>query len=161
MYVASQTRINPRDSELLDEPLHARDYTAGMSIEKIIRPAGLVKPVGYAHVVIASDTRRVYIAGQTGVGADGVVVGSDLASQAAKALRNVEIALAAGGATWDDVVRMNLLIVGWEPSMAEGLFAGLGEVFGENWPTASTTMYGVQSLFDPRSLIEIDVIAEI
>lgn len=132
-----------------------------MSIEKIIRPAGLAEPAGYAHVVIASGTRRVYIAGQTGVGGDGVVVGSDLASQTAQALRNVETALAAGGATWDDVVRMNLLIVGWEPTMAEGLFLGVGEVFGENMPTTSATMYGVQSLFEPDHLIEIDVIAEI
>ena len=132
-----------------------------MSIEKIIRPAGLSEPVGYAHVVIASGTRRVYIAGQTGVGADSVVVGSDLASQTAQALRNVETALAAGGATWDDVVRMNLLIVGWEPAMAEGLFAGVGEVFGEKMPSTSATMYGVQSLFEPDHLIEIDVIAEI
>ena len=132
-----------------------------MTIEKIIRPAGLPEPAGYAHVVIASGTRRVYIAGQTGVGADGVVVGSDLASQTSQALRNVETALAAGGATWDDVVRINLLIVGWEPSMVESLFAGLGEVFGENMPNTSTTMYGVQALFEPDRLIEIDVIAEI
>lgn len=132
-----------------------------MSIEKIIRPAGLAEPTGYAHVVIASGTRRVYISGQTGVGADGVIVGPDLASQTAQALRNVETALAAGGVTWDDVVRMNLLIVGWEPSMVEGLFAGVGEVFGENMPITSTTMYGVQALFEPDCVIEIDVIAEI
>ena len=131
-----------------------------MSIEKI-NPSDLVEPAGYAHVVVATGTRRVYVAGQTGVGADGVVVGSDLASQTAQALRNVGTALAAGGAAWGDVVKMNILIVGYEPSMVEGLFAGVGEVFGEDMPIAATTLYGVQSLFESDHLVEIDVVAEV
>jgi enamine deaminase RidA (YjgF/YER057c/UK114 family) len=131
-----------------------------MSIEKI-NPSELIEPAGYAHVVVATGTRRVYVAGQTGVGPDGVVVGSDLASQTAQALRNVGTALAAGGAGWGDVVKMNILIVGYEPSMVEGLFAGVGEVFGEDMPIAATTLYGVQSLFQPDHLVEIDVVAEV
>jgi len=136
------------------------NYRLVMAIEKI-NPPELAEPAGYAHVVVASGTRRVYIAGQTGVGTDGVVVGSDLASQTAQALRNVGTALSAGGATWDDVVKMNVLIVGYEPSMAEGLFGGIGEVFGENMPVAAATLYGVQSLFEPDHLVEIDVVAEV
>jgi hypothetical protein len=56
---------------------------------------------------------------------------------------------------------MELLIVGYEPSMAEGLFGGVGEVFGDAMPVTATTLYGVQSLFHPEHLIEIDVIAEV
>ena len=126
-----------------------------------INPAELSEPAGYSHVVVATGTRRVYVAGQTGVGADGAVVGIDLASQTAQAFRNVAIALAAGGATWDDVVKMNILIVGYEPGMAEGLFAGLGEVFGENMPAPAATLYGVHSLFEADHLVEVDVIAEV
>jgi enamine deaminase RidA (YjgF/YER057c/UK114 family) len=136
------------------------DYRRSMIIEKI-NPPELAEPAGYAHVVVATGTRRVYVAGQTGVGNDGIVVGSDLASQTAQALRNVGTALSAGGATWDDVVKMNILIVGYEPSMVEGLFAGVGEVFGESMPIAATTLYGVQSLFEPDHLVEIDVVAEV
>ena len=114
-------------------------YRRQMGNEKI-NPAGLVEPPGYSHVVVATSTRRVYIAGQTGVGADGAVVGTDLASQTAQAFRNVAIALAAGGVTWDDVVKMNILVVGYEPSMAEAIFAGVGEVFGENMPAPAATL---------------------
>lgn len=131
-----------------------------MSIEKI-NPPELAEPAGYAHVVVATGTRRVYVAGQTGVGPDGVVVGSDLVSQTAQAFRNVATALAAGDASWDHVVKMNILIVGYEPSMVEGLFAGVGEVFGDSMPIAATTLYGVQSLFEPEHLVEIDVVAEV
>lgn len=131
-----------------------------MTVDKI-NPPELIEPAGYAHVVVATGTRRVYIAGQTGVGADGVVVGDDLASQTAQALRNVATALAAGGAGWDDVVKLNILIVGYESSMAEALFTGIGEVFGEDMPATAATLYGVQSLFEPDHLVEIDATAEL
>ncbi len=130
-----------------------------MSIQKI-NPPDLAPAVGYDHVVVATGTTRVYVAGQTGIGPDGVVVGDDLASQTAQAVRNVGIALSAAGAGWDDVVKMTMLIVGFEPSMAEGMFAGLAEVFGDDIPTAAATLHGVQSLFEPELLVEIDVIAE-
>ena len=55
---------------------------------------------------------------------------------------------------------MTILIVGFEPSMAEGLFAGLAETFGDDIPTTATTLHGVQSLFEPDLLVEIEVIAE-
>jgi enamine deaminase RidA (YjgF/YER057c/UK114 family) len=131
-----------------------------MSHEKI-NPSTLREPVGYTQVVVASGTKRVYVAGQTGVGPDGVVVGPDLASQTAQALRNVGIALAAGGATWDDVAKMTILVVGYEPSMAPALFAGVGEVFSDAMPVPATTLHGVHSLFEADQLVEIDVIAEV
>ncbi len=131
-----------------------------MSIEKI-NPSGLVDPAGYSHVVVATGTKRVYVAGQTGVGPDGTLAGADLASQTAQALRNVGTALEAGGATWDDVAKMTILVVGYETSMGEALFTGIGEVFGDAMPVPATTLHGVQSLFEPEFLVEIEVIAEV
>ena len=131
-----------------------------MSIQRL-NPPDLAPAVGYDHVVVATGTTRVYVAGQTGVGPDGQVVGDDLASQTAQALRNVGIALHAAGAGWEHVAKMTLLIVGFEPSMAEGLFAGLAEAFGDDIPTTATTLHGVQSLFEPDLLVEIEVIAEL
>ena len=56
---------------------------------------------------------------------------------------------------------MTILIVGYEPSMADALFTGVGEVFGEAMPVPATTLHGVQSLFEPEFLVEIEVIAEL
>jgi enamine deaminase RidA (YjgF/YER057c/UK114 family) len=130
-----------------------------MTIEKL-NPAGLSEPVGYSHVVIATGTRRIYVAGQTGVDVTGKVVGDDYASQAAQAFRNVTIALAAAGASWDDVVRMNVLVVNHSPAAVEAIFGAAFEVLGATLPTPSATLYGVQALFEPEHLIEVDVIAE-
>jgi enamine deaminase RidA (YjgF/YER057c/UK114 family) len=56
---------------------------------------------------------------------------------------------------------MTILIVGYEPSMGGALFTGMGEVFGDAMPHPATTLHGVQSLFDPRFLVEIEAIAEL
>lgn len=131
-----------------------------MSIEKI-NPSTLMQPAGYSHVVVATGTKRVYVAGQTGVDSNGALAGPDLASQTAQALRNVTSALEAGGASWDHVAKMTILVVGYEPSMGEALFAGMGEVFGDAVPAPAATLHGVQSLFEPQFLVEIEVIAEV
>jgi len=131
-----------------------------MTIERI-DPPGLTEPQGYSHVVIATGTRRVYVSGQTGVDATGAVVGADYHSQSAQAFRNVTTALAAAGATWDDVVRMNILVVNHSAAATEGIFGGAFEALGEQLPTPTATLYGVQALFEPDHLIEIDVIAEL
>ena len=131
-----------------------------MGIEKI-NPSGLTEPLGYSHVVVATGTTRIYVAGQTGVGTDGVVVGPDIASQAAQAFRNVTTALASAGATWDDVVKTNILIVKFEPSMTEAIFTAAAEALGGALPSTAATLYGVHSLFEPDHLIEIDVTAEL
>jgi enamine deaminase RidA (YjgF/YER057c/UK114 family) len=34
-------------------------------------------------------------------------------------------------------------------------------VFPDGFPTPATTLYGVQSLFDPAALVEVDAIAEL
>ena len=131
-----------------------------MSIEKI-NPSTLMQPTGYSHVVVASGTKRVYVAGQTGVDSTGTLAGPDLTSQTAQALRNVGAALEAGGATWDDVAKMTILVVGFEVSMTDSLFAGMGEVFGDAMPAPAITLHGVQSLFEPQFLVEIEAIAEV
>jgi enamine deaminase RidA (YjgF/YER057c/UK114 family) len=81
----------------------------------------------------------------------------DLAAQAEQALRNVGVALAAAGATWDDVVKTTVYVVDWRPEKMAALFEGL-QRSGAGAPRA-TTMVGVATLADPRLLVEFDVIA--
>lgn len=131
-----------------------------MTIQKI-DPDGLAEPAGYAHVTVADGTRRVYIAGQVGVGPDGAVVGADLTSQTAQAFENVATALGAAGAGWDDVAKMTIYIVDYGHEQGEQFFAGVGRVFPDGMPTTAATLIGVQSLYQPDLLIEIEVIAEI
>ena len=131
-----------------------------MGIEKI-HPNGLHEPEGYTHVVVAEATTRVYVAGQVGVGTDGAVVGDDLTSQTAQALENVRIALAAVGAGWEHVVKLMIYIVDFDESKMAEFGAGMGPAVDAGMTPTAATLVGVQALFRPDVLVEIEAIAEI
>ncbi len=134
-----------------------------MAVE-LINPAGLVEPQGYAHVGIASGSRTVYLSGQIAQDAEGNLVGAgDLAAQTEQALVNVSIALEAAGASFADVAKTTIYVVGWKPDMIQALGEGLGRVAARLGvdPLRPTTMVGVEALGEPGALVEFDVTAVI
>lgn len=131
-----------------------------MTIEKI-NPAGLHEPEGYTQVVVATATKRVYIAGQIGVDTDHVVVGSDLASQTAKAFENLGVALEAAGASWEHLVKWTCYVVGLDEATIGEFFAGIEQATEHGLVPTAATLIGVQALYMPDLLVEIEAIAEI
>lgn len=131
-----------------------------MTIEKI-NPEGLAQPEGYVQVVVAQATKRVYLAGQIGVGTDHVVVGADLTSQTAQAFANVGIALDAAGAGWEHVVKWTGYIVDLDEAKVGEFFAGMGQAMERGLTPTAATLIGVQALYQPDLLIEIEAIAEV
>ena len=131
-----------------------------MGIDKM-NPAGLHEPEGYVHVVVAEATRRVYVAGQVGVGTDDAVVGTDLTSQTAQALENVRLALAAAGAGWEHVAKLMIYIVDYDETKMAAFGAGMGVAIDAGMTPTAATLVGVQALFRPDVLVEIEAIAEI
>lgn len=131
-----------------------------MTVEKI-NPEGLHEPEGYAHVAVAEGTKRVYIAGQVGVGVDDNVVGTDLTSQTAQAFENVRIALDAAGAGWEHVVKLNIFVVGIDEAKMGEFGAGMGQAMEDGMTPTAATLIGVQALYRPDILVEIEAIAEV
>jgi len=121
---------------------------------------GRPEPQGFSHISIATGSRIVYIAGQTGSGSDGAVVEGGLAAQTEQALLNLAEALETAGATVDDVAKVNFYVVDWEPSMFEAFGQGAAAA-GEKYQftSAATTLVGVKSLFEPAMLIEVEAVA--
>ena len=99
--------------------------------------------------------------GQVVRDADGQPVApGHLAGQAAQALRNVAIALAAAGATFSDVVRLTVYVVDWKPEKMVDLMAGIGAVAEElRFVPAPASLIEVVSLFEPDVLVEIEATA--
>jgi enamine deaminase RidA (YjgF/YER057c/UK114 family) len=73
-------------------------------------PGTLAPPPGFTHVVeIRGPGRLVYVAGQLGLTLDGELAGApgDFRAQALQAFENVAAALAAVGAGFEHVVKIN------------------------------------------------------
>ena len=129
-----------------------------MSVELRNIP-GVQAPQNYHHVAIASGTRTVYVAGQTGEDDDGNVA-EGLAKQTEIAVRRVGRALEAAGASEWDLVKLTVYIVNWEPSMFEEFGAGMMAARADRpAPEVPVTLLGVASLFTPAHLVEIEAIA--
>ncbi|MEO0560528.1 MAG: RidA family protein [Chloroflexota bacterium] len=108
-------------------------------------------------VVTHGPGKTVYIGGQNGVDADGVIVGEDMASQAAQAFKNLTACLEAAGAKPENIVKWTIYVVAGA-DLHPG-FAAFQTFWGArpNPPTISTLI--VAGLAVPGALIEIDAIA--
>ncbi|MDH4346200.1 MAG: RidA family protein [Thermoleophilia bacterium] len=123
----------------------------------MIDPAGLHPAPGFSHVAITDGSRVVHLAGQVALAEDfSIVGGADLAAQTEAAMRNVEIALRAAGATWDDVVRRTIYTV--RPTEYEVITAAIDRVTGGAAHPAQTIV-GITGLAVPGLLIEIECTA--
>jgi enamine deaminase RidA (YjgF/YER057c/UK114 family) len=127
--------------------------------KKFINPPTLSTPRGYTHVVTASGGKMVFIAGQVAWDAKGEIVGKgDLRAQATQVYENLKAALAAAGATFTDVVKMNTYIVNFKAADLPVIREVRAKYFPqENLP--ASTLVGVQALAVDGLLIEIEVIA--
>lgn len=126
-------------------------------------PAGLTQPVPYHHVAVATGTRHVHIAGQISRTAEGSPVApGDLSGQVGQALRNTYAGLVGAGATFSDVVRLTFYVTSWTPEKIEPFMAGLHAVADEvglPLPTPPASVIGVDYLFEPDVLVELEATA--
>jgi len=106
-----------------------------------------------------ATAKTVYISGQVAVDQDQNLIGAgDLAAQAMQAFRNLETALAAGGATARDVVKMNIYVKDYKPENAAPVSEALRRYFPHKHLPTSTWL-GVQALAKEGFLIEVDAVA--
>jgi enamine deaminase RidA (YjgF/YER057c/UK114 family) len=123
-----------------------------------INPDDLATPQTYTHVVVASGTRMVFVAGQVAEDVDGNLVGEgDLAVQARQAFENLGRALAAAGARPDNVTKLGIFVVDLRKEHLPVIETGRQAVFGDHKP--ADTLVGVEALAFPDWLIEVDATA--
>jgi enamine deaminase RidA (YjgF/YER057c/UK114 family) len=126
---------------------------------RFLNPKTMAPPPGYSYVVdTTGPSRTVYIAGQLGLDLDNKLVGEagDFRAQCAKAFENLGFALAAVGATFDDVVKINNYLMDMSHI---AIFREVRDAFlNTKAPPASTTM-AISQLARPGALFEIEAIA--
>jgi len=124
-----------------------------------LNPPALCPTFGWTHVVAQSGGRTIYVSGQVAVDERGELVGKgDLRKQTEQAFENIRIALAAVGAAFRDVVKMNLYVVGLKPEHVPIIREVRSRYVSADHPPAST-LVGVSALVGSEWLIEIEVVA--
>jgi reactive intermediate/imine deaminase len=123
---------------------------------KRTNPPDLSKPTGYTHVVEAIGGKTVYISGQIALDKTGALVGAgDMRAQAEQVFKNLQVALAAAGATFKDVVKMNTYVT--DMSQVQAVRDVRARYFDDVTP--ASTLVQVVHLARPDLMIEIEVVA--
>jgi enamine deaminase RidA (YjgF/YER057c/UK114 family) len=129
----------------------------GMTIT-FLQPAGLVVSPAFSHVaVVPPGASTIYVGGQNGVDETGSLVSEDVAAQAARALDNAAVALAAAGATLADVVQWQVLLD--ERADLTAAYGAIASRLSREGPPPLVTAARVAGLGVAGALIEISAIA--
>lgn len=122
-------------------------------------PPELPAPSGYSHASSGSGD-LVFTGGQVGCDVSGRILNpGDMAEQFGVAMRNLGAALAAADCRPDDVVKIVYYVTDVDAYRAASKAVGVHyrAVFGRHFP--ASTLVGVQRLFDPEAMIEIEAVA--
>ena len=127
-----------------------------MSNMRFINPEAIAKPGGYSHVVeITGPGRIVYIAGQLGLKPDGKIAG-DFRAQAVQAFENLKNALAAVGASFNDVVKLNNYLIDIPTNIA--IYREVRDKYVNTAKPPASTTVGVPALARDGALFEVEAI---
>jgi enamine deaminase RidA (YjgF/YER057c/UK114 family) len=125
-----------------------------VTIERV-NPPGLARPSGFAHAVVATGSRVIFLAGQTALDAAGVIVGDTVAAQFERSLANLLAALRAAGGSAEHLASLTIYAVDL------GDYRAHSRQIGEAWRRLAGREYpamaavGVSRLWDPAALVEI------
>jgi 2-iminobutanoate/2-iminopropanoate deaminase len=121
-------------------------------------PPGMSKPPTYSHVVeVNGPHRTVYLAGQTGVDANGKVA-EGFRAQMVQVMENIKTALASIGGGFEHVVKITSYLTNLEANGAE-----FREVRSSYFPNKealpASTLLQISRLANPAYLVEVEAIA--
>jgi enamine deaminase RidA (YjgF/YER057c/UK114 family) len=124
---------------------------------RFVQPDTIFKTATYTHVVeIVGPGRLIYTSGEQGRDRDGNFP-PDIRGQSIQALENIKAALAAVGATFDDVVKLNVYML--DLRQHQPIWSEIKQQYvNRNAPPASTTVQ-VPLLTREGALLEVEAVA--
>lgn len=123
-----------------------------------INPESMAAPIGFSHAVKAQGT-IVYLAGQTALNREGLIIGNGIVEQFEKALTNLLTALEHAGGKPSQIAKLTIFSI--DPQNYRDNARELGKVWqrlvGRDYP--AMTLVGVTRLWDIEALVEIEGVA--
>lgn len=126
-----------------------------MQARTIIDVPGLADSSRFAYAQCATAGGFVFVAGQTGVDAEYNVVSEEFGPQARQTLANVELALKAAGAGFEDIVTMTVFLTNM--TYGREFLQIRKEVLGGS--LAPSALIGGVELAFPSLLVEVQAMA--
>jgi enamine deaminase RidA (YjgF/YER057c/UK114 family) len=124
-----------------------------------IEPDGLLHNPTFSQVAVAIGSRMIFTSGQVSIDEHGQLVGADdLAAQTRQAMKNLDLALAAAGADFGDIVKTTTFVVRFDPRQRE-IITNAKEPFYRGRKPPTSALIGVSCLAKAEWLIEIEAVA--
>lgn len=119
-----------------------------------INPPELGTPQGFSHAVVGSGS-VVFLAGQTSLNAEGVIIGDGVVEQFEIALTSLLTALRAAGGEPEHLASLTIYIVDMEDYKAHAREIGAvwRRLIGRHYPAMAGI--GVARLWDAEALVEV------
>lgn len=138
--------------------LLAASAAAAQARPRFANPPSMPAPRGYTHLVeVPAGQRLLFLSGQVALDSSGALVGgTDFRAQARQVFENLRAGLAAAGASFADVVKLNYYI------LDVGQLAVLREIRDQYVNLAAppaSTLVEVRRLFRDDVLLEVEAIA--
>ena len=119
-----------------------------------LNPGAVLANPYYSQGIELSGTQRlVFVSGQVGIDADGVLA-EGIAAQSERAIGNVNAVLAEAGLGPEDLVKLTIYLT--DPANAEGFITAAGPALPPTPPATTMLFVGMAA---PEVLVEIDAIA--
>jgi len=126
-----------------------------------VNPPELARPSGFAHAIVASGGRLVFLAGQTSVDQSGAIVGRNVVEQFEQALGNLLTALRAAGGGPEHLASLTIYATDLKDYRrhARQIGAVWRDLAGPRYPAMAAI--GVDRLWDEAAIVEIQGFAVI
>jgi enamine deaminase RidA (YjgF/YER057c/UK114 family) len=123
---------------------------------EFLNPAGLMRGT-FSHVAAVTGGRTLYVSGQVATDEAGNVVGRTFAEQVERVLDNLKLALAAGGADYTHIVKLNIYVRDLTSEKVRCLRELRARRFGTHVP--ASTLVATPALVHEDMMLEIEAIA--
>jgi enamine deaminase RidA (YjgF/YER057c/UK114 family) len=139
---------------------HAKGATV-TGVITLIRSAALSDVAEYAYAATApAESRLIFLAGSCPLNEDGSTAAiGDYAGQAAKAVENMQIALAESGASLQDVISTRVLVASTRRQDLVAAWEIVRDCFADH--DVPSTLLGVTVLGYDDQLVEIEAVAAV
>ncbi|SPC18076.1 RidA family protein [Cupriavidus taiwanensis] len=125
-----------------------------------INPPGLPQLESViSHAIIVEPAGLVYTSGQLSWDESGALVEGTMIEQFRRAYANIDLVLQAAGSSREKIVNEVIYLVGYSPATAGELVAALASARPPGAVPPTSTVVGVQTLFAPGFLVEVQVVA--